>query len=199
MLYCCHRINTVAELKAIPVAYGIELDLGDDIGGNIYMAHDPFVMGELFENFLQHYRHAFLILNIKSERIEYRVLELLRKYGVSDYFFLDSSFPMIYKLSSEGEQNIALRFSEYEGIDTLLAMKGRVNWIWIDCFTQNPLTKDIYHILKAAGFKLCFVSPELQQQPAKIEEYKTYFTENQIELDMICTKVYNIDKWLKLI
>lgn len=195
MLYCCHRINTVAEIKAIPVAYGIELDLRDDIIGNVYMAHDPFVMGELFEDFLQHYRHAFLILNIKSERIEYSVLELLRKYGVSDYFFLDSSFPMIYKLSGEGEQNIALRFSEYEGIDTVLAMKGRVKWVWIDCFTQNPLTKDIYHLLKAAGFKLCFVSPELQQQPAKIAEYKAYFKANQIELDMICTKVYNIDNW----
>jgi hypothetical protein len=59
------------------------------------------------------------------------------------------------------------------------------------------LTKDIYHILKATGFKLCFVSPELQQQPEKIEEYKAFFKANQIELDMICTKVYNIDKWLK--
>jgi len=195
MLYCCHRINTIAELKIIPVAYGIELDLRDDTNGNVYIAHDPFVIGELFEYFLQHYAHAFIILNIKSERIEYRVLDLMRKYGVNDYFFLDSSFPMIYKLSSEGEQNIALRFSEYEGIDTVLAMQGRVKWIWIDCFTQNPLTIDIYQTLKAAGFKLCFVSPELQQQPEKIEEYKTYFKANQIELDMICTKVYNIDKW----
>jgi hypothetical protein len=195
MLFCCHRINTTAELKIIPVDYGIELDLRDDTNGNIYIAHDPFVTGELFEDFLQHYAHAFIILNIKSERIEYRVLDLLLKYGVIDYFFLDSSFPMIYKLSSEGEQNIALRFSEYEGIDTVLAMQGRIKWIWIDCFTQNPLTIDIYQILKVAGFKLCFVSPELQQQPEKIEEYKTYFKANHIELDMICTKVYNIDKW----
>jgi hypothetical protein len=197
MLYCCHRINTTAELKTIPLTYGVEIDLRDDTSDNVYLAHDPFVMGELFADFLMHYQHAFLILNIKSERIEYRVLDLLRHYGVTNYFFLDSSFPMIYKLSGEGERNIALRFSEYEGLDTVLAMEGRVNWIWIDCFTQNPLTKEIYQKLKAAGFKLCFVSPELQQQPEKIEDYKASFAANQIALDMICTKVYNIDKWQK--
>jgi len=195
MLYCCHRINTIGELKTIPPAYGIELDLRDNLTGEIYIAHDPFVTGELFEDFLQFYNHAFIILNIKSERIEYRVLELLHKYSVGRYFFLDSSFPMIYKLSGEGEKNIAIRFSEYEGLDTVLAMKGRIEWVWVDCFTKNPLTKENYAILKAAGYKLCFVSPELQNQPDKIDEYKVYFENNQIVLDMVCTKAYNINKW----
>ena len=194
-MYCCHRINTIAELKTIPFSYGIEVDLRDNQQGEVYIAHDPFVSGELFDDFLQHYHHAFIILNIKSERIEYRVLELLQKYGVSNYFFLDSSFPMLYKLSCEGERNIALRFSEYEGIDTVMAMKNLVKWVWIDCFTKNPLSKEIYQILKTAGFKLCFVSPELQNQPEKIDEYKAYFLDNKIELDIICTKAYNIDKW----
>ena len=197
MLYCCHRINTIAELKTIPFSYGIELDLRDNQQGEVYIAHDPFVSGELFDDFLKHYCHAFIILNIKSERIEYRVLELLQKYGVSNYFFLDSSFPMIYKLSNEGEKNSAIRFSEYEGIDTVMAMKNLVKWVWVDCFTKNPLTKEIYQILKTAGFRLCFVSPELQNQPEKIDEYKAYFLDNKIELDMVCTKAYNIDKWLK--
>ena len=195
MIYCCHRINTIGELKTISPAYGIEIDLRDNLSGEIYIAHDPFVTGELFEDFLQFYNHAFIILNIKSERIEYRVLELLHKYNIGHYFFLDSSFPMIYKLSSEGEKNIAIRFSEYEGLDTVLAMKGRIEWVWVDCFTKNPLTKENYAILKAAGYKLCFVSPELQNQPDKIDEYKAYFENNQIILDMVCTKAYNINKW----
>lgn len=195
MLYCCHRINTIEELKTISPVYGIELDLRDNLSGEIYIAHDPFVLGELFEDFLKFYNHAFIILNIKSERIEYRVLELIQKYSVVNYFFLDSSFPMIYKLSGEGEKNMAIRFSEYEGLDTVLAMKGRIEWVWVDCFTKNPLTKENYHILKTAGYKLCFVSPELQNQPGKIDEYKSYFDNNQIVLDMVCTKVYNINKW----
>jgi hypothetical protein len=79
---------------------------------------------------------------------------------------------MIYKLSSEGIRNIAIRFSEFEGLDTVLNMKGKVDWVWVDCFSKVPLTHDNYKILKESGFKLCFVSPELQNQPDKIKEYK---------------------------
>jgi hypothetical protein len=46
-------------------------------------------------------------------------------------------------------------------------MKGMVDWVWVDCFSKVPLNREIYNILKDAGFKLCFVSPELQNQPEK--------------------------------
>ena len=45
MLFSCHRINTVNELKKIPLEYGIEIDLRDNLNGEIYIAHDPFVNG----------------------------------------------------------------------------------------------------------------------------------------------------------
>ena len=195
MLFSCHRINTVNELKKIPLEYGIEIDLRDNLNGDIYIAHDPFVNGELFSDFLEHYNHSFIILNIKSERIEYKVLELIKRHNITNYFFLDSSFPMIYKLSNEGEKNIAIRFSEFEGLDTVLNMKGNVDWVWIDCFSKIPLNPEKYKILKEAGFKLCFVSPELQNQADKIKEYKEYFNKENIIMDMICTKSYNIGKW----
>ena len=194
-LFCCHRINTVDELKNLPKKYGIEIDLRDNLNGDIYLAHDPFQDGVNFDIFLNFYNHSFLILNIKSERIEYKIKDLLKKHNINNYFFLDSSFPMIYKLSNEGEKNCAIRFSEFEGIDPILNMKNKVNWVWIDCFTTNPLTPILYSLLKDAGFKLCFVSPELQNQPEKIKIYKNYFIQNNIKLDMICTKVYNIDIW----
>ncbi len=195
MLYTCHRINTTTELKKIPHKYGIEIDLRDNLNGDIYLAHDPFTNGELFNDFLKSYNHSFIIVNIKSERIEYKVLELIKKYNITKYFLLDSSFPMIYKLTSEGEKNIAIRFSEYEGLDTILNMKGKLKWVWVDCFTQNPLNKEIYIKLKQEGFKLCFVSPELQNQSEKLKEYKDFFEKENIIMDMICTKSYNIDKW----
>jgi len=194
-LFCCHRINTIEELKTIPYTFGIEIDLRDDLSGNIYLHHDPFTMGELFDNFLKSYNHSFIILNIKSERIEYKIIELLKKYNITNYFFLDSTFPMIYKLSQEGEKNIAIRFSEFESIESVLIMHDKINWVWIDCFTKNPLTVENYKLLKNYGFKLCFVSPELQQQPEKIEEYSNYFKSNNIKFDIICTKYNNIKKW----
>ena len=103
-LFCCHRINTINELKKIPNHYGIEIDLRDNLNGDIYISHDPFKSGENFGEFLKYYKHSFIILNIKSERIEYKVLELLKKHDIQNYFFLDSSFPMIYKLSKDGEK-----------------------------------------------------------------------------------------------
>lgn len=196
MLFCCHRINTISELKQISPKYGIELDLRDNLNGDVHLVHDPFIAGELFDEFLKFYNHSFIILNIKSERIEYKVLDLLKKYNITNYFFLDSSFPMIYKLSNEGEKKMAVRFSEFEGVDTIMNMKDNVEWIWVDCFTKNPLTYEIYSRFKSAGFKLCFVSPELQNQNQKLEIYRDFFIKEKIEMDMICTKSYNINRWM---
>ncbi|MBN2825100.1 MAG: hypothetical protein JXQ76_07255 [Campylobacterales bacterium] len=194
MEYIAHRINTIEELKQIPTEYGVELDLRD-FGDKLILQHDPFVDGEDFEEYLKHYNHGTMILNIKSERIEHRVLELIQKYTIQKYFFLDCSFPMIYLLSKNGEKNIALRFSEFEGVDTILNMAGKVEWIWVDCFTKLPINKENYKILKEHGFKFCLVSPELQGQQEKLEAYKRYLSDEEIVFDAICTKVYNIKEW----
>ena len=194
MEYIAHRINTIEELKKIPKEYGVELDLRD-FGDRLILQHDPFKDGEDFEEYLKNYNHGTMILNIKSERIEHKVLELIQKYNIKKYFFLDSSFPMIYLLSKTGEKNIALRFSEFEGIDTILSMTGKVEWIWVDCFSKLPINYEIYKLLKNNGFKFCLVSPELQGQNEKLEFYKQYLQDESIVFDSICTKVYNIDKW----
>jgi len=195
MEYIAHRINTIDELKNIPKEFGVELDLRDH-EDRLILQHDPFKDGEDFEEYLKHYNHGTMILNIKSERIEYQVLKLLKKYNIKKYFFLDSSFPMIFLLSKEGEKNIALRFSECEGIDTILNMQGKVKWIWVDCFTKLPIDKENYNLLKKRGFKFCLVSPELQGQQEKLIEYKQHLEDENIIFDAICTKVYNINQWI---
>ena len=196
MEFIAHRINTVEELKNVPKEYGVEIDLRD-FGDRLIIQHDPFKDGEDFEEYLKHYNHGIMILNIKSERIEYRVLELIEKYNIEKYFFLDSSFPMIYTLSKEGNKNIALRFSEFEGIDTILNLRGKVEWIWVDCFTLLPINYEIFTLLKENGFKICLVSPELQGQDEKVKSYKKYLSDNNIVFDSICTKLYNISRWLE--
>ncbi|MDR1241583.1 MAG: hypothetical protein LBM00_02190, partial [Deltaproteobacteria bacterium] len=102
MKWIAHRINTLAELRNLPPEYGVEIDLRDDLSGRIYLEHDPFKSGQDFEEYLSQYHHGAMILNIKSERIELKALELLEKYNISDYFFLDSSFPMIKLLTDMG-------------------------------------------------------------------------------------------------
>ena len=195
VFYFAHRINTTENLKKIPKNYGIELDLRD-YGKELMLEHDPFTGGETFENFLKSYDKSSIILNIKSERVEYKVLELLKKFNITEYFFLDSSFPMIYTLSKEGEKNIAIRFSEYESIESVLLMKNRVKWVWIDCFNNFPLNLDNYKKIKDAGLKICLVSPELQKHNInRINEFKEIIYKNNFEIDAICTKVYNINRW----
>lgn len=195
MEFIAHRINTVEELKQLPREYGVELDLRDDLSGRIYIQHNPFEPGEDFEEYLKEYHHGTMILNIKSERIELKILEMLPKYDVKSYFFLDSSFPMIWTLSNQGEKNIALRISEVEGMDTARNMAGKVKWIWVDCFSKIPITKEDDDELHALGYKLCFVSPELEGRDEDIEMYRKQIDIEDIRFDAICTKQYNFLRW----
>ena len=201
MEFIAHRINTLVELEALDEKFGVELDLRDDLNGRIYIQHNPFEAGEDFEPYLRFYskqkRKGIMILNVKSERIELKILEMLKQYPVTNYFFLDSSFPMIKLLTDQGEKNISLRFSELEGLDTIRNMAGKANWIWVDCFTRLPINKEIEQELKEnLGYKLCIVSPELEGQPEKIEEYRDFLKREGIKMDAVCSKFYNAEKWL---
>lgn len=181
-----HRVNTIAQLEQTPSEYGVELDLRDR-GPRLILEHDPFADGEDFEPYLRRYRHGTMILNVKSERIEHRVLAELQHAGtVQDYFFLDCSFPMIRKLVSLGEHRIAVRFSEFEPIENALALAGEVDWVWVDCFTRLPLDAES-HARLSRHFKLCIVSPELQGHALeRIEEFADQLRE--FPVDAACTK-----------
>lgn len=195
MLFVAHRINTIEELKKIPKEYGIEIDIRDE-KHDLILVHDPFKTGEKLDDFLKYYNKSFIILNIKSERIEYRVIELLKKYNITEYFFLDSSFPMIYQLNKIKENNIAIRFSEFESIESVLKVKDMIKWVWIDCFTKFPLDKESYNKIIDANLKICLVSPELQKHNVEmINDIKTIISKNKFNIHAICSKIYNNDKW----
>jgi hypothetical protein len=190
-----HRRNTIEELKATPTEYGIEVDIRSQHGnGNVneqlIIHHDPLSAGEHFEAWLKHYRHSTLILNVKEEGLEARLIDLMKQYGIEDYFFLDQSFPFLIKWSELGERRCAVRVSEFESIETALALAGKVDWVWVDCFTHFPLTANDAMRLQSAGFKLCLVSPELQGRPAESEipQLAALLRERAIQVEAICTK-----------
>lgn len=194
-LFICHRINISDDLKKVEKNQGIELDIRDK-GDKLILCHDPFGDGEYFEYFLKKYNKGLIILNIKSERIEYKILDLLKKYNVQEYFFLDSSFPMIYQLNKINEKNIAIRFSEFEPIESVEKVKDMVKWVWIDCFNDFPLDRKSYTTIKNLGLKICLVSPELQGHDiTMIDKIKNIIDSNNYHIDAICTKYYNIKIW----
>ena len=195
MKFIAHRINTIIELKKVPKEFGVEVDLRD-YGNRLILQHDPFKDGEDFEEYLKQFDHVTIILNIKSERIEFRVIDLLIKYKVKDYFFLDCSFPMIYLLYEQGEKNIALRYSEFEGLDTIMNMRDKVNWVWIDYIKGYPINKDFINVIRQSNLKVCLVCPSLQKKENQIFKYKHRLEMDGFEPDAICLKLKNKSQWL---
>jgi len=56
----------------------------------------------------------------------------MKERGISNYFFLDQSFPFLIKWAKLGEKRLAVRVSEYESIDTALTLQEKAEWIWVD-------------------------------------------------------------------
>lgn len=191
-----HRRNTLVQLNKTPAQYGVEVDIRSH-GDRLIIHHDPFVDGELFEAWLAAYRHGTLILNVKEEGLEARLIDLMQRAGIEDYFFLDQSFPFLVKYSELGVHRCAVRVSEFESIQTALTLAGKVDWVWIDSFTQFPLSHDDARKLQEAGFKLCLVSPELQGRDAETEiaQLIQLLQERNIRAEAVCTK--RPDLWEK--
>lgn len=189
-----HRRNTINELISTPQKYGIEVDIRS-YGEHLVIHHDPFIKGELFEDWIKNYNHQTLILNIKEEGLESNLIQIMNHYKINDYFFLDQSFPFLIKWSNLGERRCAVRISEFESIETAINLSGKVQWTWIDCFTKFPLTKEDFLALKRASFKTCLVSPELQGKnpETSIPELINFLDKNDIIADAVCTK--RADLW----
>ena len=142
-----HRRNNVELLKNSPNIFGIEVDIRS-YGKELIINHDPYEKGIIFSKWIKFYKHGTLILNLKEDGLEEKILVYLKKYNIKSYFFLDQSMPSLIKTSTKGNPNCAVRVSEYESIETALNLKGRVDWIWVDIFTKFPLNKESYLKLK---------------------------------------------------
>jgi hypothetical protein len=190
-----HRRNTLAELRETPRAYGVEVDIRSD-GRSLLIHHDPFEEGESFEAWLGEYQHGTLILNVKEEGLESQLLGMLGARGIEQFFFLDQSFPFLIKTARAGEPRCAVRVSEYESVETALALSGLVRWVWLDCFTRFPLSSHDARRLCEAAFKLCVVSPELQGRDARLEipALRAQLEALELEIDAVCTKAPEL--WL---
>jgi hypothetical protein len=155
-----HRVNTVSDLEATPDTLGIELDLRSD-GDRVIVTHDPFTDGPTIEEFFPHIGRRPCIFNVKCEGIEARVAALAAQLGITEFFFLDCSVPAAVKLWRAGERRFAVRWSEHEPVEGVLAWADKAAFCWVDCFTHFPGTDEDWAEV-AARFQVCLVSPELQ-------------------------------------
>lgn len=193
-----HRINTIEGLVQIASNYGIEIDLRSK-NGEIVLSHDPFPEESIhFTDWLKFYHHKTLVLNIKEEGLEQKVLEIMSSFEIQEFFFLDQSFPFMMKSLKDGESRVAIRFSDQESFDTIFKISNlelvNPDWVWIDSFSGNWSHLSDLAKIKSLGFKVCLASPELHGRnlDLELENIKTFFINSQF--DAICTKLP--EKWL---
>ena len=209
MLIIQHRCNESSLLAGLSNDFGCEIDIRNH-GDELIVIHDAFnTNAEFFSDWLSKYAHKFLIVNVKEEGLEEKILPILKINKVEDFFILDESFPYIRKWALSGESRFAVRVSQFESYRTALsfslslkAKEKKVSWVWIDCFDGQPIPKSEALALKSAGFKLCYVSPELHhiQNPACWQGLvKIFFgslSSQEIIPDAVCTKIPST--WLDL-
>ncbi|MCE1247375.1 MAG: hypothetical protein LWY06_12080 [Firmicutes bacterium] len=160
MIIISHRVNKITELENTPAKWGAEIDIRD-YDGKLRLTHEPFDGGDDLEEYIRKYKHNTLVFNVKCDGLESRIIDLADKYGIIDYFFLDTPVPTSVKLTRMQNSRFAVRYSEYEPIEAALAFKGLADWVWIDTFSgRTPDEEDCMELGK--HFKTCLVSPELQ-------------------------------------
>lgn len=199
-MFISHRINYLDENIAQGIfsqADGIEFDIRDS-NGEIIVQHDAFQGGQPFADFLKYCPfNKIYIVNVKSEGIEECAIKLLELNNIFNFFLLDCSIPMMVKLGKIGEHRLAVRFSEFESLETVEAMAPFVKWVWVDVFTKLPLTKAIEERIHKLGLMICLVSPELQKQQDKVKIYKEHIQKENIRIDAVCSKQYNKEIWME--
>ena len=166
-----HRINTIKELNKIPFKYGVEVDIRTN-GSKIILNHNPYKDGDSFEDYVANYKHGTLILNIKESGIEKDVLEIVKSASIKSFFFLDVEMPYIFS-SLKKNNDIAIRFSEYESIETVKIFKNNFKWIFVDTVTKLPI--NVKNIPIISKFKSCLVCPERWGRKNDILKYKRFF------------------------
>ena len=167
----------------------------DNRSGNLYLNHD-FGEGDNLEEYLKNFRNSFIVFNIKEAGIEQRCIDLTAKFGVpkSNYFLLDVEFPYLYQASRQKQvREIAVRYSETEPIETAIAQKKFVDWVWIDTNTKLPLNENIVKSLE--GFKTCLVAPDRWGRPEDSAVYRKIIEKLKFPLNAVMTGIDYADLW----
>lgn len=197
-----HRVNNINDLDIIDTNMGVEIDVRYH-NNDLILHHDPFNhhMSEnvKLQEFVKTYTNNYtgtIILNIKTEGIESKCIDIMTECNYTDWFFLDLSMPMLIKYANNLENlkninsnNLCTRFSEYENIESVIQYKNKVSWVWVDCFHSLPLTKDSYKKIRNSCQKICIVSPELQNRDkSEIYAFKDKIRQNNFIINAVCTK-----------
>ena len=187
MILIKHRVNSINDLIGTEKIYGVEIDVRT-FNNKLILSHDPFQNGCFLVDWLENFKHKFLIINVKEDGLEGEILDLLDRFKIRNFFFLDQPFPTIINLVKNNLFISALRISEFENVN-LYAFKDKLEWIWLDSFNNFNLEDIHWDEFRRLNFKICLVSPELQgRESSEIILIKDFLMLNKILIDAVCTK-----------
>ena len=194
MIIIRHRVNTSKELKKIKKNFGVEIDLRSH-NKEIVLHHDPFKKGELFSSWIKNFDHKLMVLNVKEEGLENKILQIIKKNKIKNFFFHDQTFSTLLK--NMKKTNVSIRYSEYEDLKKTNHLFKNIKWLWIDNFTEIKLQKKLYFFLRRKKVRICIVSPELvkKKRANEIKKIIFYLKGNNFKVDAVCTK--RPDLWIK--
>lgn len=196
MILIKHRVNKIKDLINTPKKYGVEIDLRSE-KGKIYLHHDPFHKGTNFNTWLKHFKHKIIVLNVKEEGLENKILNILKKKKIKNFFFHDQTFSTMLKTSVYTK--VSIRFSEYEDIKKQKFIFSNIKWLWLDNFNKVDISNKFYNFIKQKRVKVCLVSPELvdRKRISEITKLLNNLKNRKTLPDAICTKVPEI--WEKIL
>ena len=124
-----------------------------------------------------------LIIDGKIEAFGDEAKKKAFKKNISNFFLLDIEFPYIYRNFEKHGENLSLRYSKYEGIDTVQNFIGKVKWVWVDTYEDFDLDSKTASIL--GNFNLCLVSPTRWGYENKANYYQEKFKKYDLSFDAI--------------
>ena len=105
MLLVKHRVNTIELLKKTPKNIGVEIDIRS-YNEDLILHHEPFSKGVSFNDWLKFYEHSFIILNVKEEGLEEKVLLKMKENNVKDDFDEFDNFKSLHQdIKKEKDDN----------------------------------------------------------------------------------------------
>ncbi len=200
MQFIKHRVNQIAQLRSVDKRWGVEIDLRADSRreGELVLQHDPWKQGDDFSIWLQEFSkrgiNGPVVLNVKEDGLEDRIIELCKGAGVQNYFFLDTQLPTLVKRHfTKGETHFCARNSLFEPLDHCQKMAPLCDWVWVDFLRGRvPPEEEVTELQKS--FRVCLVSPELVT--GKFVHSAEFIKLGQ-KADAICTK--DPDLWQSLL
>lgn len=180
------RNSKQAFVRSFEAGFGTETDVRD-ICGKLVISHDMPSGNEItFEDVMKIMagRNLPLAINIKADGLIKPLLELLHKYGHTNYFTFDMSIPdLVVQLSYKA--------NVYTGLSDILSkpvLLEKCNGVWLDAFFSEWYDSKIICELIDSGKDVCIVSSDLHKRDPlpqwKMLAQCPYVTSDRI---MLCT------------